>query len=384
MSAVYMTVVCIAAGIAASAGALTLARQGRRHRMSLDDTWHEPQKLHREPTPRIGGIAIAAGLIAGAIALMFTGEELGAVWLLLAAVLPGFLWGLYEDLSKRGAVFARLAMTGMCAMIGYVLLDARITQVGVPGIDHLVALHVGSFAFTMFAVMGVGHAMNVIDGLNGLAGMTAVFVSAGLALVAWAVGDTFVFSMACVLAASAAGFLFVNYPSGRIFLGDGGAYLIGLLLAELAVLLVQRNSEVSAWFPLLLLAYPIWETLFSWYRRYRHGTSPGQADALHLHSLVYRRVVRWKGDHALEADRMTRNSLASLVLWILPVTCLIAAVTLWNRPAALQAAALAFALAYVLVYRWVVRFRVPAWLVLRHPSAALPPVEDEEIGWHGK
>lgn len=384
MSAVSMTVVCVAAGIAASAGAMTLARHGRRHRLSLDDTWSEPQKLHRAPTPRVGGIAIAAGLAAGAVALLFLNESMESVWLLLACVLPGFLWGLYEDLSKRGAVFARLAMTGMCAMSGFVLLDARVAQVGVPGIDALLALHIGSFAFTVFAVMGVGHAMNMIDGLNGLSGMTAVLVSIGLAIVAWMAGDAFVFSMSCVLAASVAGFLLVNYPSGRIFLGDGGAYLIGLLLAELSVLLVQRNSEVSPWFPLLLLAYPVWETLFSWYRRLRHGTSAGQADALHLHSLVYRRVVRWKGHRATEAERMARNSLASLALWAAPAACMVFAVAMWDRTAVLQGAAVSFAAAYLLVYRWVVRFQVPAWLVVRHRPAPVAVVEDEKMGWHRK
>ena len=85
--------------------------------------------------------------------------------------------------------------------------------------------------------------------------------------------------LASIVAASISGFLVVNYPSGRIFLCDGGAYLVGLLLAEISVLLVHRNSEVSPWFPLVLLAYPIWETLFSMYRRKRRGQSTGHAGA---------------------------------------------------------------------------------------------------------
>ena len=168
---------------------------------------------------------------------------------------------------------------------------------------------------------------------------------------------------------SVAGFLLVNYPRGRIFLGDGGAYLVGLVLAELSVILVQRNSEVSPWFPAVLLAYPVWETLFSAYRRKLHGRSPSHADALHLHSLVYRRVVRWKGYAGQPADQVTRNSLASLLLWVLPAMCLILAFAWWNRSIALQAAGIGYMIGYVVIYRRLTRFRIPRWLVIRHRDA---------------
>ncbi|HSA90255.1 MAG TPA: hypothetical protein VLF42_10185, partial [Burkholderiales bacterium] len=145
---------------------------------------------------------------------------------------------------------------------------------------------------------------------------------------------------------------------------------VGLLLAVLSVILVQRNSEVSPWFPLVLLAYPIWETLFSMYRRKLRGQSTGQADALHLHSLVYRRVVRWRGFAGKPADYVTRNSLASLVLWPIPLACLAAALAFWEFSPALQAVAAAFGVVYTLAYRRLARFRVPAWLVLRARSEA--------------
>jgi UDP-N-acetylmuramyl pentapeptide phosphotransferase/UDP-N-acetylglucosamine-1-phosphate transferase len=256
-------------------------------------------------------------------------------------------------------------MTGAAAALGYILLDARLTQIGVPGIDNLLAIDAVSFAFTVFAVTGVAHATNVIDGLNGLSGFTTLLASIGLAIVAWITGDSFIFSAACVLAASITGFLLVNFPGGRIFLGDGGAYLIGLLLAELSVMLVHRNSEVSPWFPVLLLAYPIWETLFSMYRRKVHGHSTGRADALHLHSLVYRRVVRWRGYSAMASDYVTRNSLASLYLWVLPGLCLSLGLMFWNNTSALELAGYAFNAFYIMVYLCLVRFRVPAWLVIR-------------------
>jgi len=198
-------------------------------------------------------------------------------------------------------------------------------------------------------------------------------------LVAATVGDPLVFPARSALAASIGRRVLLNYPRGRIFLGDGGAYLVGLLLAELAVLLVHRNSEISPWFPLVLLAYPVWETLFSMYRRKARGQSTGHADALHLHTLVYRRVVRWRGFAGKPSDYAVRNSLASALLWVVPATCLAVALAFWDRSLPLQLAAVAFGISYTLAYRRLVRFGVPGWLVIRARSKSAAGVEAEPL-----
>jgi len=365
LAGVSVAVVILLAAFTVWAGAHALARGWLYKSRGLDDTLGGLRKVHRIPTSRTGGLAIAAGLLVGLGVEWALFGALSPWWLLLACAAPGFAWGLIEDFSSRGAVPVRLALTATAAALGFFLLDARITQLHVPVLDDLLAIHAVSFAFTVFAVTGVAHSINIIDGLNGLSGAVALLAAIGLALVAAAVGDSFVVSAAGVLAASIAGFLAVNYPRGRIFLGDGGAYLVGLLLAMLSVILVHRNSEVSPWFPLVLLAYPVWETLFSMYRRKRRGQSTGDADCLHLHSLVYRRVVRWRGFRGEPRDYVTRNSVASLCLWTLPALCLAVAVWFRESSMALQLAAAVFALAYVIGYRRLVRFGVPAWLVLR-------------------
>lgn len=360
-----IVVAALVAALVAWVGARVLARTATSNGVAIDDTQGELRKVHVLPTSRIGGIALAAGIVAGAGLEYSIERNLGTLSVLLLCVAPGFAWGLIEDVSKRGAVLARLAVTALAAALGYVLLDARITQLDVPGLDSLLMFHFFSFAFTVFAVTGVAHSVNVIDGLNGLASFVALLGSIGLAIVAALTDDAVVFSAACVLAASVLGFLVVNFPRGRIFLGDGGAYLVGLMLAILAVLLVHRNSEVSPWFPLMLLAYPVWETLFSMYRRRARGHSTGRADALHLHSLVYHRLVRWRGHEGSAADYVTRNSIASLLLWAVPAVCFAIAVTFWGDSRALQVAAGVFGIIYILVYRRLVKFGVPAWLVIR-------------------
>ena len=366
MSSTVIVVAVFFAALSAWLVAHVMAwRASRGKPLALDDTWGGLRKVHVIPTPRIGGIAVLAGLLA---ALFFSCVVNGTLcpWsLLLLCGAPAFAWGLIEDLSNRGAVAVRLALTALSAAIGFVVLDARIPELDVVGLDQALAMSAFSFAFTVFAVTGVAHSINIIDGLNGLSGVVAMLAAIGMAIVAWIVGDTLVFPAACALAASVAGFLLVNFPRGRIFLGDGGAYLVGLLLGELAVLLVHRNSEVSPWFPLVLLAYPIWETLFSMYRRKMRGQSTGHADALHFHTLVYRRVVRWRGFEGKPSDYVMRNSIASMCLWIVPAVCLAVALAFWDNSLPLQVAAAVFGISYTLAYRRLVRFRIPAWMVLR-------------------
>jgi UDP-GlcNAc:undecaprenyl-phosphate GlcNAc-1-phosphate transferase len=358
------------AALSAWLSARALIRGSIGKSKALDDTWGGLRKVHVFPTPRIGGIAIAAGCLAGAVVNSLVYGELCPWAVLLLCTTPGFAWGLIEDFSQRGAVAVRLVLTAAAASLSFFVLDARITQLDVQGLDWLLGYSAFSFVFTVFAVTGVAHSINVIDGLNGLSAVIALLASIGLAIVAAAVGDSFVLGAACVLGASVAGFLAVNYPRGRIFLGDGGAYLVGLVLGVLSVLIVQRNSEVSPWFPLILLAYPIWETLFSMYRRKARGQSTGRADGLHLHTLVYRRVVRWRSFAGKSSDYVTRNSLASLCLWPIPLVGLGIALALWDHSAPLQLAAAAFGVIYTLAYWRLVRFRVPPWLVLRTRSAS--------------
>lgn len=356
------------AGVLAWAGARALVRV-RRGARALDSTLGGLRKVHMNATPRIGGAAVAMGFFAGAALVMGGRSDVREWFILLLCALPALVWGLIEDLWKRGAVLVRLAITGTAAGVAYVLLDARLTAIDVPGIDYLLAMDVFSFAFTVFAIAGTAHAMNVIDGLNGLCGFTTLLAAIGLALVAWAVNDSFVFASSCLLAASIAGFLLVNFPSGRLFLGDGGAYLIGLVLAVLSVMLVQRNSEVSPWFPPVLMAFPIWETLFSMYRRKWRGHSTGRADALHLHFLVYRRLVRSRGNARNALDCARRNSLASVCMWVMPLICFALALDFWDDSSRLMIAGWSFNFLYVTIYLCFVRFKVPAWLVLRAPTA---------------
>ena len=123
---------------------------------------------------------------------------------------------------------------------------------------------------------------------------------------------------------------------------------------------------VSPLFALLLCAYPIFETIFTIYRRKLKGASASHPDGIHLHSLVHRRLIRPLLHESPEASLRTRNSMTSPYLWLLCSLSVIPAMVWWRSSAMLAACIVLFIVSYTAVYWGIVRFKVPRWLVARH------------------
>jgi UDP-N-acetylmuramyl pentapeptide phosphotransferase/UDP-N-acetylglucosamine-1-phosphate transferase len=276
---------------------------------TLDHT-NGVQKFHVVPTPRIGGVAIFIGLsVAFAASPDSVSELLGPI---IVAGLPAFFFGLAEDLTKRVSVRTRLLATMASGVLAWALMGARVTHIGLIGIDDALAFVPISVLFTVFAVGGVANSVNIIDGFNGLASGTVAICMVALGLIAQNCGDVPLANVCYIVCAVTVGFFLVNFPFGKLFLGDGGAYLLGFLVAWLAVMLAYRNPGVSVWAPLLAAAYPIFETLFTITRRVWARSHPGMPDSHHLHSLVKVGIaLRWFPN--LRAD--LRNASVSPFSW---------------------------------------------------------------------
>ncbi|MCT7307329.1 MraY family glycosyltransferase [Ralstonia wenshanensis] len=335
--------------------------------LSGDADLNGAQKFHTKPVPRIGGSGIAVALILNGVALWIASAyQFPEYATLIGASLPAFLGGFIEDLTKRVSARDRLVLTIVAALLAVWLLNARIAQVDIPGFGSLAVPYYGSILLTALAVAGLANAINIIDGFNGLAAIVATMMFLSLALVAFHVGDVFVLSCALVMAGAILGFFLWNFPGGHIFLGDGGAYLIGFMLGELAVLLTMRHTEVSAWYPVLMFIYPIFETLFSIYRKqFLRGISPGIPDGIHLHMLIYKRLMRWVVGSQEERHRLRRNSFTSPYLWLLSLLAVLPATLFWNRNGWLIAFVVVFVSTYVWLYWSIVRFRVPRWMIVK-------------------
>jgi UDP-N-acetylmuramyl pentapeptide phosphotransferase/UDP-N-acetylglucosamine-1-phosphate transferase len=236
----------------------------------------------------------------------------------------------------------------------------------VPVLDVLVGFAPVAFALTLVVVGGVANSVNIIDGFNGLASMCSALIFGAIAYVGMQVGDVFVLSMALACIGAILGFFVFNYPAGLIFLGDGGAYFLGFMIAELALLLVHRNEAVSPMFALLVCIYPIFETGFSMYRRKVVRKAPSMApDGIHLHSLIYRRVMRWAAGDRTPRAMTRRNSMTSPYLWALCTLSVLPAALFWRHTPLLIFFLVLFGVTYTAMYASIVRFKTPRWLVVR-------------------
>lgn len=248
------------------------------------------QNHHTEPTPRVGGIAILLGL--GTAWLTADAETEALLQPMLVAALPAFTFGLLEDITKKVTVRTRLLASMASGGLAWYLTDVAMRNTGVPLLDMALMLTPVAVLFTAFAVGGVVNAVNIIDGFNGLAVGAVAIMLCAIGLIAFNQGDLALTSVCLLIACCALGFGAINWPRGPIFLGDGGAYLLGFLLAWLAVLLPMREPQVNAFATLLVCAYPVTEVMFSIHRRrHRQGHHPGQPDKAHLHHFFHRRVI---------------------------------------------------------------------------------------------
>ena len=327
-----------------------------------------PQKFHAVPTPRVGGVAVMAGLMAAGALIMIMQPwyrvNAGDFGLLIIAGMPAFLGGLSEDVTKRVGVLDRLLLTMASGALAAWLLGAILDRVDVPGLDEALVWLPFAIIFTAFAVGGIANAINIIDGYNGIAAGYAAIVLGSFAWVSAGTGDVLLFKTCLTLIGALLGFLVWNWPKGRIFLGDGGAYLLGFLMAEISVLLVMRNPAVSPWYPLLALIYPIIETLFSIYRKLvLRGTSPGRPDGLHFHMLIYKRLVRCSVGSKDLASILKRNSKVAPYLWFLSLVPATVGALLNDDSVLLAIGAVLFVVYYVWLYRRIAKWRSPRWMI---------------------
>ncbi len=304
------------------------------------------QSSHADPTPRIGGAGILIGMaiVAGFFVLYYHTITAGAFFL---SIIPVFVAGALEDLGRAVSPRARLFAAAFSAGLAVVIMDAWMPRVDIPYLDSLFAFAPLAIAFTIFASTGVCHSINVIDGVNGLSSSVALAATIGLALISLRAGDQLIYVLSVLTACVVLGFLFFNFPFGNLFLGDGGAYTLGHLLAWYSIGLIMRNDQVSTWSVLLILFWPIMEVLYSIYRRRKIKSAIYQPDRAHVHQIIMHLLrerwlpVRWA---------RAANPLTTVVLLPLIAMPVIVAVQFWRSPLLGFIGVVVFFALYVFLY----------------------------------
>lgn len=365
----------IAFGVSMGVAALLVMTRRWHIGFTGDSLLHLPQKAHKATLPRIGGVAIVIGFVAGLADLGWSRSisgilPSGAIASILVSLLPVAACGFAEDITKRVGPKQRLIWMTVGALClggsGFLVLQ----RTDVPPIDTMLGVWPIAVMFTAFVCVGAANAHNIIDGLDGLLGGIALISLASIAWVAIQVGDRAVLSIAGLLGLAVLGWLPFNWPRATLLAGDGGAYAIGFLTAVALLWLVTRNASISPWFGLTAAALPVCETLYSIWRRARAGRSTLEPDQAHLHQLVRVQMLRVREQRAsrgpaLRAHGETRtslpvtapNGLCSPLLWLLHGGVALAGAAVYDDTNAQLKLFGAFVLTYVLVHRMLMRAR---------------------------
>lgn len=358
----YKFLFVVAALIISFLGSLFLAtHKNFLTKSAMDIDMASKQKFHKIEVPRIGGIAIFIAIIL--VFLLNRLTENYDLKILEGITFSGlfcFVIGTLEDITKKIGVKIRLASALLSASIVIGIHKYSITHVGISFLDILLFIPAVSFIFTIFCVAGVANAFNIIDGYNGLSSMTAIICLVGMIFIAISSNQSYIIFQVFILIAAILGFFLINYPFGKLFLGDGGAYFIGFCLAELSIFLSENSQEISSFAFLLLFIYPVTETVFSIYRRvFLKKKNPSEPDSNHLHQLIYMRITKGFSFKLRSNSKFidAKNYSTSPYLWALNFIPVVLACMFYENRNALIISIVIFIYIYILIYKKIVTFK---------------------------
>lgn len=283
----YLTLFIIALGASLF---LTPVIRRLAQRFGWLDVPKDERRMHNAPIPRLGGVAIYASMLLALVSLPLVdnlvkrslvehGREIIAVFVSSTLI---FFFGLFDDLHGARARWKLLAQVA-AGMVLYAL-GGRVAAVTLPFVGSFALPPILSLSVTLFWVVAISNAFNLIDGLDGLASGAALFAALVTLGVSLSLGHTLVTVIAIVLVGALIGFLRYNFNPASIFLGDSGSLFIGFLLAALAVTDAQKASTaVAVAIPVMAFALPVIDTGFSIVRRFISGKPLFEGDREHVH-----------------------------------------------------------------------------------------------------
>jgi UDP-GlcNAc:undecaprenyl-phosphate GlcNAc-1-phosphate transferase len=276
---------------------LTLVVRNRALAWGWVDQANSSRKVHARPIPRLGGIAIVSGFFAPLCALFFVDSGVGhlfrwhqeLVWGLFCGGAAIAVLGLYDDLKGANA---RLKFSVQFAVaIALYMLGFRVELIANP-FGPEISLGALSLPFTLLWIVGVVNAMNLIDGLDGLAGGVAFFGVGTNFILSLVRGDVVMCLLMAALAGAILGFLVFNFNPASIFMGDTGSMFLGFVLAAVSLKTSTKSgTAVAMLVPLMALGLPIMDTLLAMVRRSMLGRPMFSADKEHIHHRLMSRLV---------------------------------------------------------------------------------------------
>jgi UDP-GlcNAc:undecaprenyl-phosphate/decaprenyl-phosphate GlcNAc-1-phosphate transferase len=307
-------------------------------------TYQAIQRIHLNETPRLGGLIFILSL-ASLVVFSNTNESIQLLKIILICLIPIIFMGIKEDLFHNVEPAIRLlALLFVGWLFRAQFLGPLPILTDIPFIGKLLLLQGGISIFYILSMVAIANGMNLIDGVNGLCGAVALSILSALLFLSYKTSDITMLALIFSVILLIIPFMLMNYPYGRIFLGDLGAYSLGLILSMLTIILFGRHPEISPWGALLILIYPATEVVFSLLRRIFRGVSIYHADTAHLHLKLFH-FFRPQPQYKKLANALVTPTLSGL--WLLP---LLAITWVYQKPLFIWLAVILFITLYVLLY----------------------------------
>ncbi len=272
---------------------------------AVDDPKRDDRRIHKEPLPRWGGLAIYAGIVVALLVVLpfafpsaapFPPYLIGLIVIGGLLVVAGALDDLYQYKAKVQALL--LLGAGILVQIPFSSVGRiQIQTLGIPLSNPAAYVSLGLFAFPLTAIyiFVVTKTMDTIDGVDGLASGIATIAAATLTIIAAYGHQPRVAIIAATVAGSSLGFLKHNYNPAKIIMGTGGAYILGFTLACASIVgALKTAAAVSLIIPVLVFGVPIFDAFFVITRRILSGVPITQADKRHLHHTLLGRGLSQK------------------------------------------------------------------------------------------
>ena len=307
-------------------------------------TYKAIQRIHLNETPRLGGLIFILSLTSF-VAFSNTNESMQLLKIILICLIPIIIVGIKEDLFHNVEPAIRLLAL---LFVGW-LFRAQFTGslpilTDIPLIRKLLLFHGGISIFYILSMVAVANGMNLIDGVNGLCGAVTLSILSALLFLSYKTADITMLPLIFSVILLIIPFMLMNYPYGRIFLGDLGAYSLGLIVSILTIILFGRHPEISPWGAVLILIYPATEVLFSLLRRMVRGVSIYHADTAHLHLKLFH-FFRPQPHYKKIANALVTPALSGL--WLFP---LLSITWVYQKPFFIWMAVILFIALYGLLY----------------------------------
>ena len=275
------------------------------------------QRIHDLEIPRFGGLIIFSLLYIFIIyGHINESDHDHVVCLLSLCSIPIFCVGLYEDISQNTHPYLRLFSMFIAATMALIVTNIALPSLSFPFFGPIISDSFLIYPFLIISIVIFINGMNMIDGSNGLLSLTAICQLASIIFISIQSGDLNNIDITVMLIVALICFLPLNYPFGKIFLGDLGAYMYGFFIAFITIRFYGDNPTIPSWGAVLILFYPLIEVFFSYFRKiFLDKLSPFSADLDHIHLKIFY-VFNYKISKKI-SNNLVMPTLS--ILWLSPV-----------------------------------------------------------------